>query len=42
MPKDTKKHADAGNGTPAAAETSDLTAMVDSNGANIAAVYRQQ
>jgi hypothetical protein len=40
MPKDTKKHADVGNGTPAAVETPDLAALVDSNGANIAAMVR--
>ena len=40
MPKDTKKHADVENGAPAAAETADLAALVDSNGANIAAFVR--
>jgi hypothetical protein len=39
MPKEVKK-ADVGNGAPAAAVTPDLAALVDSNGANIAAFVK--
>ena len=40
MSKEAKKQADAGNGGPAATTTPDLAALVDSNGANIAALVR--
>jgi hypothetical protein len=40
MPKEAKKHADTGNGAPTAAAAPDVTAMVDSSGANIAAFVR--
>jgi hypothetical protein len=39
MPKEAKK-ADVGNGAPAATVTPDLAALVDSNGANIAAFVK--
>ena len=39
MPKEAKK-ADIGNGAPAEAVTPDLAALVDSNGANIAAFVK--
>lgn len=39
MPKEVKK-ADVGNGAPAATATPDLAALVDSNGANIAAFVK--
>jgi len=39
MPKEVKK-ADVGNGAPTATATSDLAALVDSNGANIAAFVK--
>jgi hypothetical protein len=39
MPKEVKK-ADVGNGAPAAMATPDLAALVDSNGANIAAFVK--
>src|SRR5215467_9170078 len=39
MPKEVKK-ADVGNGAPAATVTPDLAALVDSNGANIAAFVK--
>ena len=38
MSKEAKKQADVGNGAPAAMATPDLAALVDSNGANIAAM----
>ena len=40
MSKEAKKQADVGNGAPAAMTTPDLAALVDSNGANIAAMVR--
>lgn len=39
MPKEVKK-AEAGNGAPTASVTPDLAALVDSNGANIAALVK--
>ncbi len=40
MSKEARKHADVGNGAPAATVTSDLAALVDSNGANITAFVK--
>ena len=42
MAKETRKHADieTGNGTPAETATADLTMLVDTNGASIAALVR--
>ena len=40
MSKEAKKHADVGNGAPAATAAPDLAALVDSNGANIAALVK--
>lgn len=40
MSKDAKKQADAGNGAPAPAATPDLAALLDSNGAHVAAFVR--
>jgi hypothetical protein len=40
MSMEAKKQADVGNGAPAATTKPDLAALVDSNGANIAAMVR--
>ena len=40
MSKEAKKQTDVGNGAPAATVTPDLAALVDSNGANLAAMVK--